>query len=272
MTKTIIVPLDGSQFAERALAPARTLARQTDASVVLVMSRLGGVPEPDAYLNSAAERAGIEAARAVVSSDLLAATAIPMIADTEPDPLVCMSTHGRSGPGLALFGSIAEAVLRRIDVPVVFVGPSVTSASNQNFEQLVVCLDGSETADAAVPVALSLSRDIDADLWLVRVADSDWRLDVPSTLEVDALEAAPLQRVAHALSDSDVSVTWETLHGANPAAAIVEFARSLSSPVIAMTTHGRTGLARVVAGSVTMSVVHQAACPVLVIRSHDLRI
>jgi nucleotide-binding universal stress UspA family protein len=104
-----------------------------------------------------------------------------------------MSTHGRSGPGLALFGSIAEAVLRGIDVPVVFVGPSVTSASNQNFEQLVVCLDGSETADAAVPVALSLSRDIDADLWLVRVADSDARAVVFAT-------GMHTQRARHAAS------------------------------------------------------------------------
>jgi nucleotide-binding universal stress UspA family protein len=272
MTKTIIVPLDGSRFAERALAPARTLARQTDASIVLLMSRLGGDPEPDAYFQSVSERAGIAAPRVVVIPDRLAATAIPMVAGTEPDPLICMSTRGHSGPGVALFGSVAEEVLRRIDVPAVFVGPSATGASDQDFEQLVVCLDGSETADAVVPVASSLARDIDADLWLVRVAGSDGRLDVPSTLEVETLEAAPLERIARVLNNADINVSWEILHGANPATAIVEFAKSLSSPLIAMTTHGRTGFARVVAGSVTMSVVHQAPCPVFVVRSQGLRI
>jgi nucleotide-binding universal stress UspA family protein len=272
MTKTIIVPLDGSQFAERALGPARTLARQTDASVVLLMSRLGGVPEPDAYLQSAAEGAGIESPRIVVIPDLLAATAIPMVADTEPEPLVCMSTHGRSGPGLALFGSIAEAVLRRISVPIVFVGPSAISTGDQDFEQVVACLDGSELAEAVVPVAVDLSRDLDANLWLVRVSSFDWRVDVPPTLEADALEAAPLQRTAHALSDDDLKVSWETLHGTDPAAAIVEFAGTFPSALIAMTTHGRTGFGRVVAGSVTMSVVHAARCPVLVTRSRGIRL
>jgi nucleotide-binding universal stress UspA family protein len=266
MPKTVIVPLDGSHFAKRALAPAHILARQTGASLVLTMSRLGGVVDPESYLQSVAQSAGIESFRTAVFADLLAASAIPMLADTEPDAMVCMTTHGRTGAGLAVFGSIAEAVLRRIDVPVVFVGPSAREAEDRGYEELIVCLDGSSAAEAILPLAGSLARDLELELWLVGVLEPNDRID-PGATDLDSLESVPLQRAAHELKGSSVKVNWETLHGDDPASAIVEFAESLRSPLIAMTTHGRTGLARMVAGSVTMAVVHRAPCAVVVTRS-----
>lgn len=269
MPKTIIVPLDGSEFAERALAPGDMLARQSDASLILAMSRLGGVPDPESYLQSAAQKAGIASPRTAVFAELLAATAIPMLADAEPDAIVCMSTHGRTGPGLAVFGSIAEAVLRRIDVPIVLVGPAVREPADRSYEELIVCLDGSTTAEAVLPVAVALARDLEIGLCLVGVLDPNARFD-PGAADLDTLESVPLQRVAHDLEDRGVKVSWETLHGDDHASSIVEFAQTRRSPLITMTTHGRTGLARVVAGSVTMSVVHRAPCPVLVTRSQGL--
>ena len=112
MPKTIIVPLDGTQYAERALAPARMLARQSDADLVLVMGRLGGVAEPESYLNAAAGRARIEHARTVVFDDMIGATAIKFLADTEPEPMLCMATRARNGLGQALFGGTTEEVIR----------------------------------------------------------------------------------------------------------------------------------------------------------------
>lgn len=270
MTKTIIVPLDGSTFAERALVPAQALARQSGAELVLAMSRLGGEAEPERYLESTAVAAGLESARTVVFADRLAASAIPLLADTEPDALVCMTTHGRSGAGHALFGSIAEAVVRGLDVPLVLVGPSVRGAGTARFEELIVCLDGSRTAAAILPVAQGFARDLGLAVWLVDVVDPDRRVPADVENDVGASESAPLQRVAHGLHAADLTVNWETLHGRDAATAIVEFAQSRRSPLIAMTTHGRTGLARIAVGSVTMAVVRRSACPVLVMRSRDL--
>lgn len=270
MPKTIIVPLDGSQFAERALAPAHTLARQSGAALVLVMARLGGDTEPERSLQSAAATAGIGPVRTVVIEDRLAASAIPMLAGTEPDAVICMTTHGRSGPGHALFGSIAEEVLRRVDVPLVLVGPAVSDGGERSFEELVVCLDGSRTAAAILPVASAFARDLELAVWLVGVVDPEWRVEAGAAIDIDSPESAPLQHVARGLKSTGVGVNWETLHGHDPASSIVEFAATRPSPLLAMTTHGRTGLARVTTGSVTMSVVHRAPCPVLVLRSHGL--
>ncbi|HEX6312394.1 MAG TPA: universal stress protein, partial [Acidimicrobiia bacterium] len=67
--KTIIVPLDGSEFAERALGPARALSARAGAPVVLMTSRIGGPEDPDTYLADAARRAGIGDSKNVVISD-----------------------------------------------------------------------------------------------------------------------------------------------------------------------------------------------------------
>jgi nucleotide-binding universal stress UspA family protein len=57
------------------------------------------------------------------------------------------------------------------------------------------------------------------------------------------------------------------LHDKNAGDAILRYAEDVSASVIAMTTHGRSGLSRLTAGSTTMAVVHQAPCPILVLRS-----
>lgn len=266
MAKTIIVPLDGSEFAERALATAHKLARQSEAELVLVTSRLGGIPESDSYLRSTAQTAGMESARIVVFEDRLADAAIATVAEDEPDALVCMTTHARDGLGEAVFGSVTERVMQRTKVPLVLVGPSLTDAGACTFEELIVCLDGSQTAAEILPSAALVARDLDIPIFLVDVVvpDAD-RGD--GTGDSDTLESAPLQRAARVLDGSGVAVSWDVLHGEDPASSIVDLAATRRAPLLAMTTHGRTGLARVTAGSVTMSVVQHAPCPVLVRRA-----
>ena len=95
---------------------------------------------------------------------------------------------------------------------------------------------------------------------------------IVSVVDPDAhteFEAAPLQRTARAMGEIGAGINWDTLHGDDAADAILGFVATRPSPVIAMTTHGRTGLSRIAAGSVTMSVVHRAPCPVLVSRSRS---
>jgi nucleotide-binding universal stress UspA family protein len=271
MPKTIIVPLDGSSHSERALEPARMISQQSAAHLVLVTSRLGGVLEPQTYLESVARDVATSSVRTVVFEDRLAVGSIMTVAGTEPDPVVCMATHARRGAGLAVFGSITEEVIRRIDVPLVLVGPSVVATPGASrFEEMVVCLDGSPAAAGILPTATDWVGNLGLRMWLVDVVDPDSLVDAVRTPGADVSAAGPLERVARELSGSDVNVSWETLSGRDPASAIVAFAQERSSPLIAMTTHGRSGLARVAAGSVTMAVVHHAPCPVLVTRSRHL--
>ena len=268
MAKTIIVPLDGTEPSKRALEPARALARQAGGELVLVMARAGGVVEPQRYLRSVADGAGVDA-RAFAFEDRSAVAAIVKLAATEPDAIVCMTTHARGGLGRAALGSVAEEVVRHTEVPLVLVGPNA-HATASDFAELIVCLDGSQRATAILPVATELAGDLGLDVWLVDVVDPQLSGEVASATGGDTIESGRLQHLGYELRSAGLNVSWETLHGDDPAVSIAEFAATRPSPLLAMTTHGRTGLARVTAGSVTMAVVHRASCPVLLTRSRAL--
>jgi len=268
--QTIIVPLDGSAFAERALGPASSVARRTGAPVVVLTARQGGVVmEPATYLSQVAQAAGIADPEPVVIDDRLAASAIVSVTGEARDPLVCMTTHARGGPGHALFGSVAEEVLRRVSAPVLLVGPRVSSDILEP-AHLVVGLDGSDCSTAILPVAASLAVALGVDLTLVTMVDPTARGGDGAATEMSGEEARNLERLAKGLEADCGPVAAKVLAASDPAHAIVEFAASRPGTVVALATHGRTGLARLTVGSVTMAVVRNATCPILTLRPPGL--
>ena len=173
MPKTVVVPLDGSTFAERALRPAGEVARRAGAHVVVMTARYGGVVvEPKRYLEEAARTAGIDDAEPVVVEGRLAASAIAGVVSEHPEAAVVMTTHARERLGRALFGSVAEEILREADDAALLIGPSVPDEPMHPAE-LIVCLDGSAVADAILPFAAAWARDLHLDVVLLRVSESD---------------------------------------------------------------------------------------------------
>ncbi len=132
--RTILVPLDGSTLAERALPFAEVLARASGARLVLPRASLvRHRPEPatEEARIAADERAELDrhvallGERGVVAEGVLrfdeAAEAIVAEAVGREADLIVMATHGRSGLGRLVFGSTAEAVLRRSPAPVLLI-------------------------------------------------------------------------------------------------------------------------------------------------------
>jgi nucleotide-binding universal stress UspA family protein len=262
--RTIVVPLDGSRFAERALAPAAEVAARANARVVVLTARQGGVVvEPRRYLMEAARKAGIHDPEPVVIEDRLAASAIVTVVEEAGSALACLATHARQSFGQALFGSVAEEVIRRVDAPVLLVGPAVREGEC-HFDELVVCLDGSELASAIVPVAAAWLRALEASVSLLGVVEASALGDRLS------IEAAA-ERAASELATVAPSVPRHLLDSRDAGATIVEFANSRPRALLALATHGRTGLARLAAGSVMTAVVRGAPCPVLTVRPTTLR-
>ena len=269
MPKTVVVPLDGSTFAERALRPAAEVARRAGAHVVVMTARYGGVVvEPKRYLEEAARAAGIDDPEPVVVEGRLAASAIAAVVSEQSDAVIVMTTHARQRLGQALFGSVAEEILRRAPAPVLLVGPSVPDDPTP-LAELIVCLDGSALANAILPFAAAWARDLHLDVVLVRVAEADPKSPLPESDPV-ARDLADLQHIASELEPTGGSVRCQVLHHPRAAEAIVEFARNHPRALLALTTHGRTGLARVTAGSTAIAVVRDARCPVLVARPAGL--
>lgn len=266
MIHHVIVPIDGSEHADAALGPATELAGRIGATLVLLQAvHPDDVELGRAELNHRAERSGLDAVEILLDSMNGPVGALSEAVEARPGALICMTTHGRGGLGRALFGSVAEEALREVGGPVLLVGPSFDPAAT-TIGPILVPLDGSHRAEAILPVAAEWSRRFGFGLRLVEVidpADAE-RAQVAGT---DVHEGAYLQRVAGSLPADLPTTDWEVLHDADPARAIVDDAARHACRVVALTTHGRTGLARMVAGSVATRIVHDHAGLVLVLRS-----
>jgi nucleotide-binding universal stress UspA family protein len=256
MISTLVVPLDGSDTAERALDCAQLVAAKlTDCDV-----RLLGVDVDDGervrpYLEEVATRRGGLGFECVTGDPV---GAIVRSVQGHPDHVVCMATRGRGRLTAPLLGSVATAVLRDIDGPMVLVGPACETAWWHDPAHLVACWAG-PSSDAVLDPATDWSTELGMDLALLCVFHP---LDVSASVEPRRQFAPALRR----LEARHVEARTIDLHDEDAAVAIAVCARDLPASLLALTTHARSGLGRAVLGSVAMDVVRRSPCPVLVVR------
>jgi nucleotide-binding universal stress UspA family protein len=297
MYQTILVPLDGSAFGERALPIATSLARAMGAQLILVRassaSVLPGAEPTKAQCEAAKEaQAYLSAIAAGLSEDGLRVEVATPFGDAGESilleirarnaDLVVMCTHGRSGLGRWIYGSVAEKVLARSPVPVLLVHPTGEVASlgaEPARAALLVPLDGSDFAEMALPHAVTLASVLGGRLLLLSViARPEVLYGYPEVVLVqqpveEQHQAAEsyLERVAQRLRSDGVSVQTIVVEGW-PSHAIVDRAVELGSRVIVMATHGRSGVARLLLGSVALDVVRRTHLPVLLVRPTDMEV
>ena len=254
--KTLVVPLDGSEFAERALPVARAVVERIGGRLLLVSAQYHGPLEPRAYLE---ERAALNDRCPVdilATKETYAAQIIDEAVRGGDDRIVCMTTHGRGRFRWAALGSVAEDVIRRGDRPVLLVGRHCRPDFLERSSHLVACADGSDESDDLVPATRAWAEWLGLD---VRVAVAVHPLDVESAEQADSLLGAMAAKFA---LTSPGAATM--IRGSSPAAALADYAEELPAALVAMNCHGRSGLARFALGSTTMSVLQLAPCPLLV--------
>ena len=260
----VLVPLDRSPEAEQALPVAIALADRAGAElrIVIVMSTGSDALDHEAYAEDICERHGTDRERVeVLAGDDVPAT-ILAAADEQPGTVICMRTHARSRIAQLVLGSVSDGVVRGCTCPVLLVGPKATGAPS--FDRLQVCLDGSPLSEAMLPVAAAWAARLQSRLWLFEAVSPDVgsSADVPDTIYVHRM--ADRIREQHG-----IDVEFDAVHERDAADAIVTFAARHDIGVIALATHGRTGLRRAALGSVAMKTTHEAPCPVLVLRPGD---
>jgi nucleotide-binding universal stress UspA family protein len=285
----IIIPLDGSTLGEQAVVLGATIARATGASIDLVhvlaepalnvrVNALVASEEHEArmYLRRVRELLPDDLEVGILVERGHAADTLIRMAKDVPDTLIVMSTHGRGGLGRIVFGSIADKVMRGATVPVVLVRAATGHAG---IMKMVVPLDGSQLAEAVLPLAVDLARQTGAGLHLVRVIEPFWTnprlahggaaayFSAEQVAEYDrstSTEARSyLAAVGERLEADGVRPAWQVLYG-KPAPVIAEFAEQQQADLILMSTHGLSGIRRWAFGSVTNEVVHRSPVPVLV--------
>jgi nucleotide-binding universal stress UspA family protein len=196
------------------------------------------------------------------------ASEIVRLADAVKADLIVVGTHGRTGLSWMLAGSVANAVMQRAGCPVLAVRSSGLSETGEPIQTILHPTDFSDRSDAALRVARELARDLGSRLILLHVAPFDVYIhDMTVPVDLGASRAA-LDDLRRRVDGSDLKYPVESrLSQGDPAEEILRRAAELDSGLIVMGTHGRTGVGRLLFGSVTEYVLPRAKCPVLAVRS-----
>lgn len=288
MFSRILVPLDGSRFAEAAIPAAIAIAERVGGEIRLLTVRPHlwtdeAAPleraldqEAWAYLADASERARAMASAPVSSDVRLGVVHEEIVAAAAGQDLIVMTSHGRGGLSRLWLGSVTDAVLRTTEKPVLVVRPPEPDATEQSFsvDRVVVPLDGSAVAEAALGMAVALADAFAVPMVLVRSVLAPVPLDAAPFPAPDWVPVDPHQLLRSAEADLEsIADRVETAHGRpsvhvemgrHPASGIGDAAGSRGLIVIAADAH--TGLRRAILGSVTDKVVRTAEGAVLVVR------
>lgn len=282
MLKKILVPLDGSELADRILTHVRRILLREDAEVMLLTvlppetatederSRAWRIEEASGHLMGELKKLGQAGARA--RYDLMTgdpAAQILAFADTWQPGLIAMSTHGRTGLDRFRRGSVAERVLRGSKHPVLLANPRAFEGKEARFRRILVPLDGTDTSAAILPIAQELASRYESEVILLHAAAAYTafaeypNVEVrPSAEELRDLMEPYREKLDQGGVKSRVYILYE-----DPAQAILHVATADAVDLVAMTTHGRSGLSRWVFGSVAEKVLRNCPCPVLASRA-----
>ena len=295
MIHTILVPLDGTEFSEQALPTAMAIARRTGARVRLARVHAAMTPA-EALLGQSPDAARYELERQTLDRlagemtaggvptdtsvlDGPAAQALAEHADAVGAGLVVMTTHGRGPIARAFLGSVSVQLLRLLTIPTLLVRPTEADGVAPrpgHARHLLIALDGTPAAEAMLLTAAELGEAMGARLTLLRVAEPVVTFhmyppdgitygdsDQEATDQLRRLSREYLERLAEPLRRRGLVVATRVAVHPNPAEAILTEARDLGCDLIALESRGRTGLSRLLLGSVADAVVRDGATPVL---------
>jgi nucleotide-binding universal stress UspA family protein len=296
MYRLIMVPLDGSRFAESAVPLALAVSRRTGAPLHLVT-----VQEPipsfaydewenaaqdwsRAYLNNAVERVRPLAGREVTAA-LLAGHVVDVLekeAQSLGADLVVMATHGRGAFSRAWLGSVADAFLHHTRRPVLLVRPEEGEAepdltADAAFGRMMVPLDGTELSESVLEHAVSFASLFKTVIPLVRVVPYPMQFTspyLPHTMQTsqrfvtEAKESAEVYLETHAqrLRARGQTVEASVMVVSQPGHGLLTEVAQAGCDLVAMATHGRAGLTRAILGSTADKVVRGSHTPVLLYR------
>lgn len=288
MNRRIVVPLDGSEAAECALSYAEAIPGDRVALLVCLPSRnefvgLGTRNQEDQSLWDAIDAymdrlSGtlIKQGRSVDRLVEIGDPAEVILATAGEDDLIIMTTHGSGAGARAVFGSVADRVVRYSKSPVLVVRGGERPVITAPITRIVVPLDGSDLAEQALTLAMELASSLKVSIRLLRVLDT--------ALLEEAIRTGTYAAAAYADSVDEIRTAFEGYLGeraqeltgkgfmvstqvlVGPAGQSL-LAAAEPGDVVVMTSHGRGGLKRWVLGSVADKLIRGATVPVLITRA-----
>lgn len=296
MIQTLLFAHDFSPSSERALAYAVDLVERTDATLHLayveetpesVLDEGRRSPLPSYKLEGRFKERCRESLadhnldpdddRLVYHADRneAVAPALRRVAEHAKADLIVMGTHGRRGVQRAIYGSVAEEILRTAPCPVFTArvreeGPSATATAP--IERIAVPIDFSDLSRGALQYAARLASVYDVPLRLLHAVEEPtlppiYETQSPKMKSREAEERAEreLRSWGEAVADNVDSVSY-IVHRGKPEETVVQAAAEIHTLTV-MGTRGLSGVRRTMLGSVTEAVMRGAYGPVLAARS-----
>jgi nucleotide-binding universal stress UspA family protein len=300
MFNKMLIPLDGSPSAEKVLPYARALGGALKIPVELLaavdIGEMATHIDPSKaqfldtmledverrnreYLNGIAARAsGVQIASTIAkgrAEDVIIETAA-----VDKNTLIAMATHGRSGLNRWMLGSVTEKVLRGCENPLLVIRASeaIDPGEKVALKTVIVPLDGSDVAERVLPAVIALAKAMDLEVILFRAYHIPYTVysgtDGYSAIDFEDLTATARDEATQYLDKKSQELKQQGLpkisHIAKEglsADEIISLGRATPGNLIAMCSHGRSGVKRWVLGSVTETVVRHSGDPVLVVRA-----
>ncbi len=309
MYKKMLVPLDGSELAEIVFPYVTELAGRMGMDIVPIIvssqSANAFIPMQNAYIEKTEKALQKQVNK--VQQDLkpapesvkvkgemavgYAAEEILQYAEDNGIDLILMATHGHSGPKRWKIGSVAGKIMSASRIPVLLVRadvPEEMKAIKWPVETILVPLDGSEMAESVLPHVKTIAKQQGikpVEVVLLRVCEPptvpsyygpelsgvplDWGKYVEQEMVRDKERAREyLDELEKKFIDKGISVRSDVIQG-KPDDEIVEYANKEDFSLIVMATHGRSGLSRLVYGSVAANLINGVSSPILMIKPQD---
>lgn len=262
---TILVPLDGSSLADRALELAKDFALQRAAKVTLlqVIDSDTKLSDSLSFLASKAEFFKMNSV-ACEGKSLVGTAEDVIVKESHHADLMVMSSHGHSQFDRLILGSTTEKVIRRSGCDVLVLREEQPRL--REIRKILLPLDGHWLSHQALPIATKLCTDLGADLVLARVNDADkLTRNLSAGKEESAKQMQYLEKVASEVGDGVKVETAQEFGGV--ARGLLKIAEGKDVDLVVMTSHGRGGFNRWVNGSVTEALLRASSTPVMVVRS-----
>ncbi|MBD3225523.1 MAG: hypothetical protein GF313_12410 [Caldithrix sp.] len=296
--KKILMPTDFSKPANHALSQAVALALKYDAELIVLHARVMYEDDP---ANLTAKIEALKDEERKIEEDLLqklrnctehhkqlnvkheivrgysSPSAILSYLNNNPFDLVVIGTHGRTGLGHFLIGSVTEKVVRYSPSPVLTIAPE--STITDQFKRILVPFDFSEHAKMAYQSALNIADNNQAQITLLYVLNREshpefysWGMsDVFETIpDIEQKARAQLEKVIQEIPNPDgVAIQTEVTEGV-PHKGIKEYADEHELDLLIIATHGRVGLDRFLLGSTTEKVIRSVPLPILTLKQQSI--
>lgn len=289
--RKILVPLDGSKTAESVLPYVKYLAKRFGSEVEVLgvgigrkdrrVNRLLGDYIESTTSNLRDEK--IDAAPVIIYGS--AADKILSYSKQNDSDLIIMATHGRSGVTRWWIGSVADKIISQAITPVLLIPSKKQKAAQAkkgdvSISKILVPLDGSDTGQAALDHVELVARETNASVHLIQV------ISPPGAMEISVFGNAEWDSFFKAMQDAandylgsiidglkakGITAKYDIVIG-DPAHQIIKSAAKDKVDLVAMSTHGRTGIARWVIGSVADRVLHGARMPMWLVRPPKMSI